>query len=149
MRKTGTLAIVLVFAGVGLLSAGDDAIKKAMKEAEGTWKIDSRVQDGKKVPDEDLKDLGLVLKGNTWTVSRGGEVLAEGTYKIVAAEKKMQKIDAAVKGKTDEKPIKGIFKVDGDTLTVCFAGRDKDRPTAFESRPESGAQLTVYKRVKR
>jgi uncharacterized protein (TIGR03067 family) len=47
-----------------------------------------------------------------------------------------------------DKPSKGIFKIDGDTLTMCFPLTDSPRPTKFEA-GESINVLMVLKRVKK
>lgn len=52
-----------------------------------------------------------------------------------------------LKGKTR----RGIYRLDGDTLTICFnVNPDREeRPTRFETGPESGLFLHVYKRADR
>lgn len=42
----------------------------------------------------------------------------------------------------------GIYKVDGDTLTLCYNGAGSGRPTAFEGQGK-GSFTEVYKRVGR
>jgi uncharacterized protein (TIGR03067 family) len=43
---------------------------------------------------------------------------------------------------------KGIYKLEGDTLTLCYNDARRGRPTAFEG-PGRGAATEVYHRVKR
>jgi uncharacterized protein (TIGR03067 family) len=48
----------------------------------------------------------------------------------------------------DGSRFKGIYKVDGDKLTICYAqGVKKDRPTEFKAM-ENEVALMVYQRVK-
>jgi uncharacterized protein (TIGR03067 family) len=54
--------------------------------------------------------------------------------------------DGALKGK----PWKGIYVLDGDTLTTCdnAPNLDKRRPAAFEAKSGSGYVLITFKRAK-
>src|SRR5207244_2192013 len=52
-------------------------------------------------------------------------------------------IDATV----DDKAIRGIFVVEGDTLKICAAEEGQGRPTEFKTEAGSEAMLMILKRV--
>ena len=52
-------------------------------------------------------------------------------------------------GPNKDKTIKAIYKIDGDTMTICYALDAGDRPTKFESKPDTKQFLAVYKREKK
>ena len=53
--------------------------------------------------------------------------------------------EGAAKGKK----VLGIYKLDGDNATFCFAQPDKERPTKFETKEGSGLTLSTWKKTKK
>jgi uncharacterized protein (TIGR03067 family) len=73
-----------------------------------------------------------------------------GTY-TVDAKKNPAEIDLMPPPDKKEPTVQGIFKVDGDTMTLCFArgpGGTTTRPTKFESPAGSETIVITLKRVK-
>jgi uncharacterized protein (TIGR03067 family) len=143
----------LVILAVGVLSAAaapvGDTAKKEQQKLEGSWMPVSLVLNGKEVPKENLKDLTLTFAGDKFTVKSGDKVFGQGTFKIDPG-KDPRTIDTRwTEGDNKGKTEVGIYKVEGDTLTTCFAeaGTDK-RPTSFTSKEDSKSELTVFKRAK-
>lgn len=147
--RMSILAIGLAFAHIGSLSAADDAQSKSTDKASGTWKMVSRIVDGVETPKEELAGSQLILKNGTWKVLRAGEVIAEGTFKIVATENGVNTVATTNdKGEKAGKRSQHISKFEGNKLTICQAPAGKKCPTKFESKPGSGFTLTVWEREK-
>ncbi|MCE9568246.1 MAG: TIGR03067 domain-containing protein [Planctomycetes bacterium] len=115
----------------------------------GKWVVESVIRDGKAI---DAYKGGTRVNGGgkyTFTPPAESKIPATtGTYTIDASKTPIT-FDAVAKGGTfDGKTLLGIFKVEGDTMTVAFAEPGKERPTKFESAAGSGVVLTVYKKAK-
>jgi uncharacterized protein (TIGR03067 family) len=130
---------------VAVSVADKDTAKAEMKKLEGTWQLLSAVKDGKETPAEVVKEIRVVIKGDKHTVYFGDEVAAkEISFAVDPTKDPKTTVDTL----PDGKEIKGIYKLDGDTLTSCVAEAGKDRPSEFASKPGSGHTLRVFKRVK-
>lgn len=138
------LTLSLMAATFGLCLAEDKKDPTA-----GKWVIESVTRDGKEAAP--LKGAVREHKDGSYTLSPAKDSKAPpsgGTYTLDTTKSPIA-IDMKAKGGTyDGKTLLGIVKVDGDTMTICFAEPGKDRPTKFESTAGSGLVLAAAKMAK-
>jgi uncharacterized protein (TIGR03067 family) len=143
-------AIAMSFA-VSLL-IGADTLKaddpKGEKALQGTWKLSAGEADGKALPEKQLKDGKLVVKGDDYTVTLADIGTVKGTQKLDPT-KEPKTIDIKdASGPNKDKTCLGIYELKGDEFRVTFAPPGKARPTKFATAPDSGQWMHVWKRVK-
>ncbi len=114
----------------------------------GVWTCVSGTNDGKPLPEEIVKQLKLTLTPDRYKTEKGTVLLFDGIYTIDNDQQPKHIDITAPEGEQAGKTSKGIYALDGDSLRMCYANPDKDRPKDFESKPGSGVTLVVWKRVK-
>jgi uncharacterized protein (TIGR03067 family) len=139
----------LVFGVVLALGApGEkDAPKKDAPTVVGEWDGEKAVRGGKErpVPDGGIK-ITFTADGKM-LFKEGNKDEQTGSYKM-DAKKIPGEID--ISPPNEDGTLKGIFKIDGDTLTICLSGKDEtDRPTKFESPEGTNIMLVTLKRIKK
>jgi uncharacterized protein (TIGR03067 family) len=85
------------------------------------------------------------VKGNNYTVFRFSKAVGKGTFTLDAT-RTPKTIDLTPAG---AKPILGIYKLEKETLTICYGEPGKPRPTAFAAKAGSGHTLMVWVREKK
>ena len=133
MRREWIAVLVLSMAGTGLIA--DDTL-------DGKWAIVELQRDGK--ADESMVGATREHVGDKYTVTPKAGKAIGGTVKLDSAvtprTMDMMPSEGRYKGKT----LQCIYKIDGDTLTICFSEPGKDRPTEFSSK-ENNALVTHKK----
>ena len=133
-----------------LLLAGDADAKKDRTALQGTWKVTLSVSKGDKVPDEDLRDLYLIFKGDVILTQEGGKSEETFSFKLDPT-KKVKEIDLTLKvgpqkGRTD----RAIYSIEDDVLRICIqTNKDSPRPTEFRSPAGSELWLVVLQKTKK
>jgi uncharacterized protein (TIGR03067 family) len=145
MRRHALLALA---AGC-LIAAELGADDKDLAKLDGTWAVQSVEVGGMKFPDEALKNFPgpLTIKGGKWAL-KAGERTQTGTFTADAAKKPARMDVKPENGANAGKTLQAIYRLDGDTLKVCYAPPGQDRPTAFDTKDKAGYALIGYKREK-
>jgi RNA polymerase sigma-70 factor (ECF subfamily) len=141
----------------------DDREKSArddLKLLQGTWyRISSEVEgrnvpmeaDGRPIPPND-PCLMLVFKDDGWyTVGPDGKTLVQGHIIRLDPTRRLKSIDLySLPPHVDPDGrawIQGIYKLDGDFLTLCLSFGGNARPTEFATKPGPNSfWLDVYRR---
>jgi uncharacterized protein (TIGR03067 family) len=147
MSRTTWLAGLLLLAGAAFVFA--DTAEEAQKKLHGTWEAAKAERDGK--PAEDVVGNRLTFKDGRFQIhSKDGKLLYEGTFRVDPGSKPaafdFEHSEGTLKGKV----WKGIYMLEGDTLTTCdnAPNLDKARPSEFQAKADSGYILITFKKVK-
>jgi uncharacterized protein (TIGR03067 family) len=129
----------------------DDAAKKELAKFAGEWQAVQIINDGQEgVPDDELKELRLTIKGNKRVLKVGDEVKAESSFTLDPAKKPKQiTITVNSEGPLKGRKLTGIYELTDDTHTIVLNLKGDDRPTKLESKEGSGYLLQKFKRVKK
>jgi uncharacterized protein (TIGR03067 family) len=141
IRKT------LVIVAMGLLVAADAKDKEAKDEdkLKGTWVLESEEQDGSKQAAKDPPIKVTFTADGKGKAENGPGGPLDLTYELDAT-KKPKHIRITAEGID----MKGIYKIDGDALTLCLVKGDSgDRPNDFVTNSGDGRTLVVLKREKK
>ena len=144
-----TSAICWLILGTGLVLAFAQPGEEARKKLQGTWTATKAERDGKAA--DDVLGRRLSFTGNRFQIhSKDGKALFAGTVRVDPSAKPaaidFEHREGVLKGKV----WKGIYALDGDTLTICDNAPNLDvgRPTALEAKSGSGHVLITFKRAK-
>jgi uncharacterized protein (TIGR03067 family) len=151
MRLPTPLGFVLLvgfaFCLPALLADGASSPKNAKKtdrdRIQGSWKGTKLEVEGKSAPGKFVEKGKYVFKGNRLTIFEGEKNMGKATFALDPA-KKPKTIDiTATEGPGKGKTVYGIYRIEGDTLTLCIG---EERPTAFNGAGKPA--LLQFKRAK-
>jgi uncharacterized protein (TIGR03067 family) len=133
-----------------LLVPADDpeaeALRREVARHQGAWAVTSFVREGKASPKELVASIVRVVEGDHVVWKRDGKSFA-GTAVALDPSKDPATIDVIPDGGPSRgERVLGIYKLDGDTLTICMADPGRDRPRAFEAPEGSKQTLMTFRR---
>src|SRR4051812_49338703 len=116
-----------------------------LRALEGEWAFDSLQVDGSDMPRAMIAASKLLLDGDRFRME-SPEGNYDGRFTIDTAAKPMQIDIEFVEGSEAGNTVHGLFKLDGDALTICLGLAGSSRPTTFATKPGSGHALERLRR---
>ncbi len=148
MMITRCLAFsALLFASfASAIDPKEQKIKEEESLHQGTWQVTSFKRNGKETAKEIVDSIERMVEGKHVVWKRDGKRFA-GTTVELNPDANPKTIDVSPDGgpMRGEKLL-GIYKLDGDTLTICMAPKGKDRPAKFEAIPGTDETLMVFRK---
>lgn len=136
------LVVTTTLAAPGLKEREDTS---DLKKLQGDWEIESWIQLG-----QNSRITGSwSFKEDKYFLDQSGN-LEEGTIKLVSGKKPAIMDLTITGGNCKGNDQLGIYKIEGDTLALCFAWPGAtERPTEFGSTREARTILITLKRTKK
>jgi len=117
--------------------------RKPAKEPLGEWTIERLEFSGREIETSAYHSVSIAV--DTVSLLMGGYRSSSESATFFVPDRGKAEVDYFP---NDPKNLrKGIWNLDGDTLTICDAGRGVERPTEFTAPEGSKRSLWVLKRV--
>ncbi|HJZ55484.1 MAG TPA: TIGR03067 domain-containing protein, partial [Gemmataceae bacterium] len=126
--------------------------KKELAKLNGKWQVVNQEVDGQTHGEEVARTNVWVIKDGKITsryfdTNEGAEKVNEWPFKIDPTQNPAH-IDVEFDVAGQKRTIMGIYKLDGDELTICLFGAVDERPTEFRNSRKGGNLVIKFKRQK-
>jgi uncharacterized protein (TIGR03067 family) len=136
----------MVAAMGGMASADEpDARAKEREAFRGSWALIYAETDGKPADAEAIAGVVVTFDGETHSVRKGDHVFHNGMPFTIDAAASPKAVEDQIGG---GKVIRGIYRIEGDTLLSCVGAVDAERPEAFGTKEGSGRTLRIFRRLR-
>jgi uncharacterized protein (TIGR03067 family) len=124
----------------------DEPARNELKRHQGTWVATSSTYDGQKAPEEVVRTIKRIVTDDRVVWERDGRRFA-GSKIALDSTREPATIDVIPDGGPNRgERILGIYKLQGDTLTICMARPGQPRPKEFQARKGSDYTLQAFQR---
>jgi uncharacterized protein (TIGR03067 family) len=121
-------------------------VRTDARRLRGVWEQVWLVNDGTKAPEDQVRDVRLELTDTAFRSDCAGRLFRESTYTIDPTRDPGW-LDFTSQGDFAPHVCRAIYRFEGDQLLLCYPGPGAERPDRFESKPDSGLTLTLWRRV--
>ena len=123
-------------------------VKAEQAKHQGVWRAVSFRRDGKETAEAVVRTITREVDGDRVVWRRDGKSFSGSTV-VLDPRADPRTIDVhADGGPGRDKVVRGLYKLEGDRLTLCTADPDQPRPTTFRADPGDHWTLMVFDREK-
>jgi uncharacterized protein (TIGR03067 family) len=123
-----------------------DLATQALAAQQGTWFAVSFRRDGQETPAAIVRTIQRTVEKDHVTWKRDGKSFA-GTTIVLDPKQAPAAIDVLPDGGPSRgKRVLGIYRLEGNRLTICMADPDRPRPREFAAEKGSKQTLMVFTR---
>lgn len=124
--------------------------RTSIAKFQGRWALHKSEHGGKTLPAKEVAAVSLEVAGVQMIVRENGETKEESALTLLEAKGKPATLDTKItSGPDKDKMVRGIWKLEGDLLTICVAEPGKNRPEQFSGKEGTGHTLLVFERQKK
>jgi uncharacterized protein (TIGR03067 family) len=146
MRDRVELMVVVVITAVSASSLLVAAEVQAA-DLDGTW-IEIAPERDRVGYQPPFEPMTLKISGNAMTELYGERIVRQSLFKRTdEGERKGMDLMTVVDG--EFWLTRALYKIEGDTLTICESARDEPRPTELRRWESSQERLVLFRRFKR
>jgi len=121
-------------------------VKAELAKHRGVWRSVSFRREGKETAEAVVRSITREVDGDRVVWRRDGKSFSGSTIVLdPGADPKTIDVHADG-GPGRDKVVRGLYKLEGDRLTLCTADPDQPRPTAFRAEPGDRWTLMVFDR---
>jgi uncharacterized protein (TIGR03067 family) len=124
------------------------AIRAEQKKLVGRWLLQKVQREGRTTWDarDHEREHILTIEGARWL---SHESHPDAKTKMAAFDVESKAFDVITTFRGHTFHSEAIYKIEGESLSICYRRGKGNRPTSFDTSKEEGTALNVYKRVKR
>jgi uncharacterized protein (TIGR03067 family) len=113
----------------------------------GTWVLVRGEQDGKPLAEDAIQGITMIIDGDKHTLIVRADKMVS-THRLDPTTKPKSMDAKPTAGPYKDMTLLGIYRLDGDEFTLCFAAPGKERPKDFTTKAGTGTFVHVWKRQK-
>ncbi len=135
MRRKLLVVVGIISVVMFRATAAEPANDQDKSKLIGTWNVTAEEKDGQKQPADAINGKTVKITANTITcMGKDGKADMAARYELDTSATPWRIELNCTEGEHKGKTVKGIVKLDGDTLRICHAKPDDSAPTEFTTK---------------